>query len=159
LAHLDDDTTFRINAKSRQIAYSWLVAADAVATGILTGQGTIFGSINLDEAKEKIRYANQIIAALPTRMQPRLLTDNRTELEFANGARLISLPATPPRGKAQMHVVLDEYAHVRDDARIYTAALPIISKGGRRLRIGSSPMGARGRFWEIYTQKMQPYPH
>lgn len=159
LRHLDDDSAFRIEVKSRQIAYSWLCAAEAVAEGILTGQGTIFVSINLDEAKEKVRYANQIIAALPTRMQPKLLTDNRTELELSTGARLISLPATPPRGKAQFHVDMDEFAHVRDDAKIYTAALPVISKGGRRLRIGSSPMGARGRFWEIFQQKLNPYPH
>ena len=135
-----------------------MVAAEAVANGILYGEGTIFVSINLDEAKEKIRYAKAIIEALPRRMQPKLLTDNRTELEFGNGARLISLPATPPRGKAQMHVALDEFAHVRDDVRIYTAALPIISKGARRLRIGSSPLGASGRFWEIASEGLRKYP-
>lgn len=158
LAHLDFDGTFSIEVKSRQIAWSWLCAAEAVADGILTGVGTSFVSINLDEAKEKIRYAKQVIEALPLGMQPKLLTDNRTELEFANGARLMSLPATPPRGKAQMNVDMDEFAHVRDDATIYTAALPMISKGNRRIRIGSSPMGARGRFWEIYTEKLSPYP-
>lgn len=158
LSHLDYDGMFGIEAKSRQIAWSWLVAAEAVATGILSGEGTIFVSINLDEAKEKIRYASQIIEVLPRQMRPRLLTDNRTELEFANGARLISLPGTPPRGKARFHIALDEYAHSRNADRIYTGALPIISKGNRRLRIGSSPMGASGRFWEIFTQKMQPYP-
>lgn len=158
LAFLDDDSIFRIDTKARQIAFSFLLAADAVATGILRGEGSLFVSINLEEAKEKIRYAKQIIGALPTRMQPKLLTDNRTELEFGNGARLISLPSTAQRGKAQMHVALDEYAHVRDDARIYTAVLPIVSKGNRRLRIGSSPMGASGRFWEIATEGLRKYP-
>lgn len=158
LAHLDDDGTFRIEVKSRQIAWSWLCAAEAVADGILTGVGTSFVSINLDEAKEKIRYAKTVIQALPRAMQPKLLTDNRTELEFANGARLMSLPATPPRGRSQIHVDMDEYAHVRNDATIYTAALPIISKGKRRLRIGSSPMGASGRFWEIATEGLRKYP-
>ena len=59
-----------------------------------------------------------------------------------------------------MNVYLDEYAHVRDDVKIYTAALPVISKGeGRRLlRVGSSPMGASGRFWEIFEQKLRQYP-
>lgn len=158
LNHLEDDGIFRINVKARQIAFSFLIATDAVATGILSGEGSLFVSINLEEAKEKIRYANQIIGALPTRMQPKLRTDNRTELEFANGARLISLPSTAQRGKAQMHVALDEYAHVRDDARIYTAVLPIVSKGNRRLRIGSSQLGASGRFWEIATEGLRKYP-
>jgi phage FluMu gp28-like protein len=67
------------------------------------------------------------------------------------------LPARPPRGKARLNIYLDEYAHVMYDRDIYTAALPIISKGGR-LRMGSSPLGASGVFWEVYTEKLRPYP-
>jgi phage FluMu gp28-like protein len=158
LAHLQDDSVFRNEVKSRQIAWSWLSAAEAVADGILNGTGSVFVSINLDEAKEKIRYAKNVIGALPKVMRPALVTDNRTEIEFANGARLISLPATAPRGKAQMNVYLDEFAHVRDDVIIYTAALPMISKGNRRLRMASSPMGASGRFWEVATESFRQYP-
>ncbi len=57
LNHLQDDGIFRIEDKSRQIAWSFLVAAEAVADGILAKVGSVFVSINLDEAKEKIRYA------------------------------------------------------------------------------------------------------
>lgn len=158
LSHLQDDNTFRCEVKSRQIAWSWLTAAEAVADGLLNKTGSVFVSINLDEAKEKIRYAKNIIEALPKAMRPKLITDNRTELEFDNGARLMSLPATAPRGKAQMNVYLDEFAHVRDSTIIYTAALPMITKGNRRLRMASSPMGASGRFWEVYSQSLRPYP-
>ena len=158
LRHLQDDSAFRVEVKSRQIAWSWLSAAEATAIAILDGVSSVFVSLNLDEAKEKIRYAKSVIGALPTSMQPRLITDNRTELEFANGARLISHPATAPRGKAQMNVYLDEFAHVRDDVQIYTAALPMISKGDRRLRMASSPMGASGRFWEVATESLRKYP-
>lgn len=156
--HLECDDIFRIEVKGRQIAWSFLSAAEAVADGVLLGRGSVFVSINLDEAKEKIRYANNIRMALPKPMRPSLLTDNRLEVEFDNGARLISLPSTAPRGKAQMNVYLDEFAHVRDDSVIYTAALPMITKGDRRLRIGSSPMGASGRFWEIFTESFRKYP-
>lgn len=158
LALLQNDSIFGNEVKSRQIAWSFASACDAVADGVLGGVGSVFVSINLDEAKEKIRYAKNVIEALPKSMQPRLLTDNRTELEFHNGARLISLPATAPRGKAQMNVYLDEFAHVRDDVIIYTAALPMITKGNRRLRMASSPMGASGRFWEVTTQSLRKYP-
>jgi phage FluMu gp28-like protein len=158
LEHLNDDSTFRIEVKSRQIAWSWLTAAEGVADGLLNGVGSVYVSINLDEAKEKIRYAHMVIEGLPKSMRPKLLTDNRTELEFDNGARLLSLPATAPRGKAQMNVYLDEFAHVRDDTIIYTAALPMITKGNRRLRVASSPMGASGRFWEVATQSLRKYP-
>lgn len=158
LAHLQNEATFGAEVKSRQIAWSFLSAAEAVADGILNRSSSVFVSINLDEAKEKIRYAHNVRYALPRSMRPELLTDNKQELEFDNGARLISLPSTAPRGKAQMNVYLDEFAHVRDDKVIYTAALPMMTKGTRRLRMASSPMGGSGRFWEVFTQSMQKYP-
>lgn len=158
LALWDDDGIFRIDNKSRQIAWSWAAAADAVADAILTGRDSIFVSINQEEAKEKIRYAKGIHEALyPFAGMARIKRDSSQEMELTNGARLTSMPARPPRGRARSNVYLDEYAHVRLDHDIYTGALPIISKGGR-LRIGSSPMGAAGRFWEIFTESMQRYP-
>jgi hypothetical protein len=157
IAHLNDDSTFRIEDKSRQIAWSWLVAVEAIANAILHRTGTIFVSINLEEAKEKIRYARLALDCIRLSALPKLTTDNQLELEFSTGARLISLPSKPPRGKAAMNVRLDEFAHVQHDRRIYTAALPVISKGGN-MRIGSSPMGATGVFWEVFTEKLQPFP-
>lgn len=157
IAHLEDDSTFRIEAKSRQIAWSWTVAAEAVADALLSRRGSSFVSINQDEAKEKIRYARAVYENLQATGLPKLVRDNELGLEFDNGARLLSLPARPPRGKARMNVYLDEFAHVARDRHIYAAALPIISKGGR-LRAGSSPMGASGQFWEIFTEQLRRYP-
>jgi phage FluMu gp28-like protein len=157
LAHLSDDSTFRIEAKSRQIAWSWLSAVEGLAEAILDARSSIYVSINQDEAQEKIRYAKLAIEALTPSVRPTLARDSLSLLELANGARLISLAARPPRGKARANVYLDEFAHVRDDKPIYTGALPVISKGGR-LRIGSSPLGASGLFWEVFTQKLRPYP-
>lgn len=157
--HLIDDGAFRIETKSRQIAWSWLSAAEAVANAVLYGQDSIFVSINLEEAKEKIRYARSIIEHLArtTTQVVSLERDNDLGITFRNGARLTSLPARPPRGRARANVYLDEFAHVQFDREIYTAALPVISKGGR-LRIGSSPMGASGVFWEVFSQAIRPYP-
>jgi phage FluMu gp28-like protein len=161
IEHLNDDSTFRITEKSRQIAFSWLVAAEAIANAVLHSESTIMVSINLDEAHEKVRYARAVYEALrvPTSVRPvpQLVTDNQSALELANGARIISHPSTAPRGKARAHVVLDEFAHVQHDRTIYTAALPVISKGGR-LRMGSSPMGATGVFWEVARQELRQYP-
>ena len=157
VAHLNDDSTFRIENKSRQIAWSWIIAAEAVAEAILDERSSIFVSITKDEAKEKIRYARQVFENLEGVSLPKIKTDNQLEIEFDNGARLISHSSRPPRGKARMNVYLDEFAHVKHDRQIYTAALPVISKGGR-LRMGSSPMGASGVFWEVDTQSLRPYP-
>lgn len=157
LEHLGDDGTFRIENKSRQIAWSWLAAAEAVAEAVLAGQSSIFVSINQAEAAEKIRYAKLALEALRVRRLPALVRDNELGLELSNGARLLSLPARPPRGKARMNIYLDEFAHVAYDRQIYTAALPVISKGGR-LRIGSSPLGASGVFWEVFSEQLRRYP-
>ena len=153
----NDDAIFRIENKSRQIAWSFSVAAEAVAEAVLYGTSSAFVSINLEEAAEKIRYARAVYENLQVARLPKLTRDNAFTLGFANNARILSLPARPPRGKARFNVYLDEFAHVQYDRQIYTAALPIISKGGR-LRIGSSPMGAVGVFWEVFSERLRPYP-
>lgn len=159
IEHLNDDSTFRIENKSRQIAFSWTCAAEAIAEAILEGQSTVFGSINLEEAKQKIRYARAVLENLrhvPFRM-PKLIKDTEQVLGFDNGARIVSHPAKAPRGMPGYTVVLDEFAHVQHDREVYVGAVPVLSKGGR-MRIGSSPFGASGVFWELYAQRIDPYP-
>jgi phage FluMu gp28-like protein len=158
IAHLEDDSTFRIENKSRQIAYSFTIAAEAVANAVLYGTSSLFQSLNLEEAREKIRYARAVydylrVKNLPAITQP----DTTTALGFANKARIISSPGTPQRGKARFWFYLDEWGHQRYDRENYVAALPIITKGGA-LRGGSSPMGASGLFWEIQTEALRKYP-
>lgn len=157
IRHLNDDGPLRIEDKSRQIGWSLLVAAEAVASAMLSVESTVFVSINLDEASEKVRYAKRTFEALEVSGLPKLVVDNVLAMEFDNGARILSLPSRPPRGKAKMNVVLDEFAHVQHDGEIYKAAFPFTTRGGR-MRIGSSPMGARGRHWEISRQELRPYP-
>lgn len=159
IAHLNDNSTFRIEDKSRQIAWSFTVAAEAVANAILYGKGTVLVSINLVEAVEKIRYARRVYRNLDVSGLPMIIKDNELGLEFSNGARIISHPSRPTRGMANMHVILDEFAHVMHARAIYRAAVPVLSRGGHsRLRIGSSPKGATGVFWEISRQALKVYP-
>lgn len=158
LAHLQDDNILRCEVKGRQIAWSFTIAAEAIANVILEGASSIFQSINLDEAREKIIYARTIfehlnIGGLPKITQP----DTTTQLGFDNGARIISSPGTPQRGKARFWMYFDEWAWQKHDRANYTAAFPIISKGGK-VRGASSPAGSSGIFWEIYGQELRPYP-
>ena len=55
LALWSDNGLFRIEDKSRQIAWSWALAADFMTDAILNGRDGIFVSINQEEAKEKIQ--------------------------------------------------------------------------------------------------------
>lgn len=157
LRHLNDDSTFRIETKTRQCGWSFTVAAEAVACALLDAESTAFVSINLLEAQEKVRYAKRCYENLGIGGLPGVVKDNELNLELSNGARIISLPSKPPRGKSKMNVILDELAHAQHDKLIYEAALPVVSRGGR-LRIGSSPFGARGVFWEVASQELRTYP-
>jgi phage FluMu gp28-like protein len=158
LAHLNNESIFAIDDKCRQAGWSWLSAAEAVANGHNKPRTPhIFVSINQEEAAEKIRYARATIEALDKEARPHLITDNTYELEFDNGSRLISHPCRPPRGKAKAVIYLDEFAHYPKDREIYQAAVPVVSKGGM-VRIGSSPLGARGLFWEIFTEAFKKFP-
>lgn len=157
LALWSDDSTFRIEDKSRQIAWSWSIAADAVASAVLEKRSSVFVSINLSESQEKIRYVNSVYDHLRIGGLPNKERDTLSEVEFDNGVRITSLPSKPARGRARANVYLDEFAHAPRDQEIYTGTLPVISKGGR-LRIGSSPLGASGLFWEIYEEKLRRWP-
>jgi len=64
LDHLNDDGQLRIEDKARQIAWSFTVAAEALANAVLYAESTIFVSINLEEAREKVRYAKRILENL-----------------------------------------------------------------------------------------------
>ena len=86
VAHLNCNSLFRIEDKSRQIAWSWLIAAEAVADALLDNRSSIFVSINKEEAKEKIRYAKSVFENLEGIRLPKLKSDNQFDLEFEGAA-------------------------------------------------------------------------
>lgn len=161
IQYLNNTSRLGADVKSRQIAWSFTSALDAFADSrIEPGNPYIFVSINQDEAKEKIRYLRAIIAATDAPVRPtKLKQDSQTEIELDDGTRFISHPCRPVRGKPKARVYLDEIAHYPHgmDRQIYTAALPATTKGGY-LRMGSSPLGAKGLFWEIVTESIRPWP-
>lgn len=158
LAHLNDNGILRCEGKARQIAWSSLIAYESVANALLDEIPSMFQSVNLEEAREKILYARAAYESLYVRGMPKITQPNTTtQLGLSNGARIISLPGTPQRGKARFWVYLDEWAHQTHDKANYIAAFPVVSKGGK-LRGASSPMGASGFFWEVFKEEIRPYP-
>lgn len=155
---------FRAVLKSRQTGLSFGYAAEALAKAHLSYEYTaIFVSYNLDDAKEKIRHAAMLYESMPAQWQKRRVTDNKTELEFEDGqgrrSRLISLPCRDPRGKGKADVYLDELPFMQNARRIYTAAVPIISRGGGNLTLGSTPLGKQDLLYEILEGEAERYPH
>lgn len=155
---------FRGVLKSRQTGFSFTFAAESLAKAHLKPEHTaIFVSYNLEDAKEKIRYARMLYDTMPLAWQKRLVTDNKTALEFRDArgrrTRLISNPCREPRGKGKADVYLDELAFYRNARRIYVAAVPIITRGGGTLTIASTPLGKTGVFYEVLEGEAEKYPH
>lgn len=161
---LNNEDRFGIDIKARQIAWSFTAALDAICDGLLhPNTPHTFISINQDEATEKIRYANAILDAWHAPQgypKVKVIRSNSYLIELSNGSRLISFPCRPPRGMARNRIYLDEIAHYRSglDQEIHTAALPATVKGDGYIRMGSSPLGAGGLFWEVATESLKTYP-
>lgn len=155
---------FRIVNKSRQVGFSFVMAAESLARVMLhNGHHSIHVSYNLTDAKEKIARARAIYEELPKAYQKKLVVDSKTELVFeshggrhAQRSRIISNPARAPRGRTG-DVYLDELAHVGNDAEVYKGATALILRSGGQLTIASTPLGQRGKFWEIYREELRAY--
>lgn len=156
--YLKDTSRFLIANKSRRVGWSYITAAKGLGLALDPARSNYtkqYVSYSLEDATEKIRNAVEFYDSIPEKARTKeLVSRTKTRLEFMdiNGrsiSRLISLPCKQPRGKGG-DISLDEFAfHAKDD-EIYTAALPIISRGGS-IEIGSTPFGNKGKFYEIYN--------
>ena len=165
VAHLRDRSKFRARVKARGVGFSFVCAAEALAKAHLRDDYTaIFVSMNLEEAVEKIRYANQLYETIPLTWRKKKVVDNRTSIEFVDASgrhrsRLISHPCKDPRGKHKADVYLDEFAHYGHKQRaIYVASAPIVSRGDGQLTVGSTPLAAGDLFHEIMREERKRYP-
>jgi len=163
--HLRNKARFRAWEKGRGVGFSLTCAAEATVRAIVRpSYSAIFVSVNREEADEKIRYANTLHDSMPLSWQKKKVVDNRASIEFEDPSgggrsRLISHPCKDPRGKHNADLYLDEFAHFgpRKQRSIYVASLPVVSRGGRQLTIGSTPLVAGDLFHDIMRQEHKKY--
>lgn len=152
---------FSITLKSRQTGFSFIAALKGLVKAMDPARFdyTIqFVSYNLEDAKEKIRYAKQFYHSIPVNHKKPLISETKTSMEFLDiggktSSRLISISCRPPRGR-HGDIVLDEMAiypagKVRE---IYTAAMGVITRGGC-MEIGSTPLGKVGLFYDLFCDE------
>lgn len=158
---IQDDYTTRFLAvkKARQIGWSQSCCAHKGLVFALTipNYRRIFISMNLEDAKEKIEYANELYSAIRPAIRglPERTVMNRIELRFSNSSRLMCM--FTPRGKARADIDGDEWAHMRDPRRIYQAAVPILLLGGQ-FTVASTELHSGTMFNEIFENKEGQYP-
>jgi phage FluMu gp28-like protein len=163
LAFLRNPSKYRWVVKARQVGFSFLFACEALARCHLRdGHTSVFVSYNLEDAKEKVNYARQLLEELPLAYRKRLVVDSKTELGFEPGgsskrlSRIVSMPSKAPRGK-KGDLYLDELAHYVNDREVYKGSTALILRSRGQLTGCSSPLGRRGVFWEIAEQELRPY--
>lgn len=160
IAHLENENKFRLSDKSRQIGFSFgCVAGEALAKSQLRKVNTsIFISYNQEEANEKIQAVKMLYESIPAHMRKRRVVDNAKSQIFVdrdgNKTRIFSIAQRPPRGKGHnTDVYMDEFAFWTYAEKIFIAAAPVTTRGTGVLTIGSTPLGSKGMFHEILTNK------
>jgi len=140
----------RIVLKARQIGFSQVFAIEALYYAIHQPEITILlVSRSQDLAVNLLRYCYQAYNNL--RKAPPLVKENESEMGFANGSRIKSIPAnrSTGRGFAATRVYLDEFAYAAYDDSIYQSVSPTVAQGGS-LTVGSTPDGNTNLFYELW---------
>lgn len=163
-AMVTNPARFQLIAKARQIGGSYGLAAKALVRGLLRdGHDSVFVSYNLEDAKEKIIYVRELYDEIPLRYRKALKEDTQKTVSFeslnakSRPSRIRSLPSKAPRG-SHGDIYLDEFAHYREDRKIYKGSTAVIIRGDSQFILCSTPLGRRGMFWEISTQELKKYP-
>ena len=87
----------------------------------------------------------------------------RSEIRFANGARIIAIPANPDTARGYSgNLVLDEFAIHEKPAEIWAAIYPSITNpltGVKKLRIVSTPKGRGNKFADLWEHNEKYSKH
>lgn len=145
------DAPRRLIVKARQIGFSQVFALEALYDALTVPEATILlVSRSGDLAVNLLRYCYMTYANLKQPLA--LVKTNETEMSFANGSRIKSLPAnrSTGRGFTATSVYLDEFAYAEYAEDIYQSVSPTVSQGGR-LTIGSTPNGFGNLFHQLYS--------
>lgn len=109
-------------------------------------------------AKKVLRKIKFMYKSLPPFLKTRVVNGRgqeigtSTEMEFANGSIISSIPTTEDAGRSEAVslLVIDEAAIVRWADRIWAASFPTLSTGGRAI-INSTAYGVGNFFHKLFT--------
>lgn len=149
---LRDTAPRRLVVKARQIGISQVMAIEAVHKAIYQPNATILlVSRNQELAVNLLGYAYNTLASIREEI-PAQTKANESEIGFANGSRIKSLPAnrSTGRGFAASQIYLDEYSFIQYSEDIYRSVSPAVGLGGR-LTVFSTPDGRANHFFQLWA--------
>lgn len=165
---IQDKSRFKIGMFARQTGKTFtttLEIVDSIFEGMANGRVVewVILSRGQRQSKEAIKWVkrhaqayNMAVQDIEDEFVPEGKKDKYTQLEivFANGSRVIALPANPDTARGYTaNVYLDEFAIHQDSREIYGALFFLIS-AGYKIRITSTPKGKANKFAEIWHQKI-----
>jgi hypothetical protein len=136
----------------RQSGKSVVAAALALGTALADpGALVLVLSPSLRQSQESFRKVLDLYRTVQTTLPTR--AESALRMELGNGSRIISLPGTEAtvRGYSQVRLlVVDEASRVLDP--LYYAVRPMLSVSQGRLIALSTPFGARGWWYQEWTE-------
>jgi len=161
ISFLNDEHTFKIVNKTRQAGGSLIVAAAKFWKAYRNEYYRCdIVSINLKEARGKIKYIYDLWETLPLRWRHPLVTNNSVAIAFHQGSRkseVNSLAASAGVRGGKKDIFFDEAAHIEKFSDLYVAALPATIRGKGCFDIVSTPLGRQGKFFDIYENESGKY--
>ena len=162
-AFVDDESRFKIWNASRQIGKSFTSACEAVrdcelhpgAMWVVLSAGERQALEWMEKAKMWVKAFNLAMSFVIERDGPEALIKS-AEIRFANGSRIIALPANPDTARGySANLILDEFAIHKDAAAIWQAMYPSITNPLKRelkVRVMSTPKGEGNKFHQLWTE-------
>lgn len=150
---------FNVILKFRQAGVTELISLYCLWLAMYhPNKNIIIISIKDRVAKKVLRKIKFMYKNLPAHLRTRVVNGRgsdigtSTEMEFANGSIIASIPTTEDAGRSEAVslLVIDEAAIVRWAERIWAAAFPTLSTGGSAI-INSTAYGVGNFFHKIFT--------
>lgn len=150
---------FNIVLKFRQAGITELISMFCLWYAMFhPNKNIVILSIKDRVAKKILRRIKFMYKNLPEYMRVRVVNGRgedigtATELEFANGSMITSIPTTEDAGRSEAVslFVIDEAAIIRWADRIWAALFPTLSTGGRAI-LNSTPYGVGNLFHKIWV--------
>jgi phage FluMu gp28-like protein len=156
---IDDDARFKGAVKSARIGFTFATMAEAVLD-CLERPKTTWTALGAAKAQaiEAVDAAQKIIQAMgavaemydePFADELGMTSDTQTRIQYANGSRIIALPANPRTARGYPgNAILDEFGHCPDSYAIWAAIARQVALG-HKLRVLSTPNGEFGKFFDL----------
>lgn len=145
---------FNIIKKPRQMGLSTLTSVYLLWLALFNPASEIMIiSIGARESKEFLKHIKIAFDRLPPWLCGKLVSDNKSTMEFDNNSRIQSIPS--PRYAARSFsasiLVIDEAAFIQNIESLWTSAFPILSTGGKAIVL-STVNGTYGAGNWFYTK-------